>query len=732
MRFDKRAHSKPPRLGLRLVAAAVVTASGLGVLLLTAASHRAARISLSSTGMSMGPDQCNLPQLAFCDTFQTIVGGGREGDLDPTKWSFTRVSEQNNPSQGLVDNYAPSLAQFCKTTKLVQPDGDSFICGAQFNESNHWMESMDDNGQYVMNSNRIRQPFDFANRTGNIVFDVDAKTEGNHSFWPEVWITDQPVQGPHTDHPATHVYPRNGIGFVFNADWCGSPSASGVGMAAPTGNALREIDVFANYVETVIPFIGTSPCFTTQADMANHFQLKISQSHVEVWASDAGGMNFRQVNSVDLPALPFSRGYLSFEHAQYNSAKFNSTNTMTYHWHAIGFDGPVLPLDRSYEVPDALAPVPDGTVNLGYEVPTKAFQLAGVDLSNVAQAYLTYSTYYFSAPKTITATINGTSRSFADPNPDAASAGGYQWRYSVQPVALADLHQGTNTVTFSTPSCGGGMCPTLANIDLELVLNDNAPATPPTTMAMPPTTTTPVSPTTVPKSTTTTVAMPTTTLASPPASASTGGVKLDRQVSRNAGPGSTLISPGLSTSAGNELLIAFLSSDGPGMPSSQSFTSVTGGGLTWSRVVASNAQSGAAEIWTAFSTNPVSNLTVTATRAAGGYEGSITVAAFKGASGTGAVAAAAGPGAAPSAALTTTSSGSWVWGVGHDWDNGLARTAGPSQTLVRQYVDTNIGDTSWVQRQTSITAAAGTPVTISDTAPTTDEWNLAAIEIRPN
>ena len=48
--------------------------------------------------------------------------------------------------------------------KTVQPDSDSYICGEQFGESNHWMESMDDNGQYVMNSTaypsavRLREP----------------------------------------------------------------------------------------------------------------------------------------------------------------------------------------------------------------------------------------------------------------------------------------------------------------------------------------------------------------------------------------------------------------------------------------------------------------------------------------------------------------------------------------------------------------------------------------------
>jgi hypothetical protein len=400
-------------------------------------------------------DQCQLMQIAFCDTFQEIVGGGREGDLDPAKWSFTRASQNNNPAQGLINNYLPFNAEFCMTHQIMIPDQDSFICGQQFGESNHWMEGMDDGGQYVMNSNRIRQPFDFAGRTGNVVWSVDAKTEGSHSFWTEVWISDEPVQGPHLDHPGTHMYPRNGMMLLFDADWCGPTNQ--------TANALREIVSFTNYQPTT--YTVRSPCFSTQDDHANHFQMKVSQNHVDLWASDAGGGNFRQIASVNV-ALSFTRGYLSFQHAQYNAAKFNSTNTMTYHWHAIGFDGPVLPLDRGYEVPDALQRRSDATYNLGYQTPTGTFSLGNVDLSNVKTAYLTYDVYWFASNRTMTATINGANRNAPDPNADGAN--GYAWRYIVQPVALSDLHNGTNTVSFKPTNCSD-QCPTVANIDLELV-----------------------------------------------------------------------------------------------------------------------------------------------------------------------------------------------------------------------------------------------------------------------
>ena len=41
------------------------------------------------------------------------------------------------------------------------------------------------------------------------------------------------------------------------------------------------------------------------------------------------------------------------------------------------------------------------------------------------------------------------------------------------------------------------------------------------------------------------------------------------------------------------------------------------------------------------------------------------------------------------------------------------------------------GDTYWVQRQTSRTPSSGTTVTINDTAPTGDHYNLSICEIRP-
>jgi chitodextrinase len=215
-------------------------------------------------------------------------------------------------------------------------------------------------------------------------------------------------------------------------------------------------------------------------------------------------------------------------------------------------------------------------------------------------------------------------------------------------------------------------------------------------------------------------------------SVTTGAAALamDAQVTTHQSSSATSISsPPLSTTGSNELLVAFVSSDGPA--SGASFSSVTGGGLTWRLRKRANGQGGVVEIWQAVAPAPLANVVVAATRSSGSYQGTLNVVAFKGANTAidGATGGGSATSGAPSATLATTAAGSWVWGVGNDWSNAVARVVGPSQTKVDEYLGST-GDTYWVQRQTSQTPGSGTVVTINDTAPTSDMWNLALIEIR--
>ncbi|MGD1078804.1 MAG: N,N-dimethylformamidase beta subunit family domain-containing protein [Candidatus Sulfotelmatobacter sp.] len=217
---------------------------------------------------------------------------------------------------------------------------------------------------------------------------------------------------------------------------------------------------------------------------------------------------------------------------------------------------------------------------------------------------------------------------------------------------------------------------------------------------------------------------------------STAQLLIDQTVSTDrSSAATTIVSPTFSTSKTNELLLAFVATDATS--ANMTVTGVTGASLTWTLVKRTNTQLGTAEIWRAFSSTALSNVSVTATLAKS-VAASLTVVTFTGVdpSGTGGSGAIGNTGSgnanpgAPTAQLTTTRNNSWVFGVGNDYDNAIARTPGPNQAIVHQYLST-LGDTYWAQRQNSTTPTSGTAVTINDTAPTTDRYNLSICEILP-
>ncbi len=165
---------------------------------------------------------------------------------------------------------------------------------------------------------------------------------------------------------------------------------------------------------------------------------------------------------------------------------------------------------------------------------------------------------------------------------------------------------------------------------------------------------------------------------------------------------------------------------------------MTGAGLTWVLVKRTNTQAGTAEIWRAFAPAVLSSVKVTAALSQS-VVSSMTILSFTGVPTTGtngsaaigAVASGSASKGAPAASLVTTQGGSLVVGVGNDFDNAIARTPLAGQTLVNQAFSST-GDTYWVQRVNAPIAAKGTTVTLGDSAPSTDRYNLSICEIVPN
>jgi hypothetical protein len=183
----------------------------------------------------------------------------------------------------------------------------------------------------------------------------------------------------------------------------------------------------------------------------------------------------------------------------------------------------------------------------------------------------------------------------------------------------------------------------------------------------------------------------------------------------------------ITTSSRDTLLVALVQADGP--KSGGQTVTVSGGGLTWTRDAAQNKGLGDAEVWSATLSRPLSRQTITATAGSRGYDVNLAVVSFQNASGIGATTTAFSSRGAPGATLTTTQPNSWVWASANDWGGDSRRTAPFGQTAVIQALDLTDRKAFWVQTTNNPTATASTHVTINDTAPTTDPFNLALVEV---
>lgn len=215
------------------------------------------------------------------------------------------------------------------------------------------------------------------------------------------------------------------------------------------------------------------------------------------------------------------------------------------------------------------------------------------------------------------------------------------------------------------------------------------------------------------------------------------GIAVDASVSANHNTaGKTSVSPVFSTKSTNELLLAFIATDATGSTNTR-VLSVTGGGLTWVLAHRANAQPGTSEIWRAFAPAVLHNVNVTATLSAT-VASSITVSSFSGVAttgsyGSGAIGATSSgyaPSGEPHAKLVTTHNNSLVVGVGTDSEHAIARTLMPGEVLMSQDLSP-AGDTYWVQRMAAPIPLKGTTVSLGDTAPTADRFNMSICEILP-
>jgi hypothetical protein len=432
-----------------------------------------------------------MQQPAFCETFEKPHPGGRGGEIDEAEWSFSRhghmqTEQLRRAPASSTENGTPysNTPTFCGTTfnGLVPPndvklcdgtDGGGFL-SKQLNEVFH------DFGDFGINSMRIRQQFDFTGRKGTIVFDVDAKLnvgfEG-HGWWNELWITEDPAPVPYHGAPTVGSFPRRGIGFQIaprQLETCGAPGFNEVGGYFITENyaLVREGNL-------------NGKCFKSADKKLNRFKVIISTSAVEFWVSNADNPKLppARVASVSGLNLKFSRGYVHFQHSQYNAAKANNaSSSQTYRWDNIAFDGPAYPRPRGYDVPDELKNFESGGMvgkSVGYYlsdgggITPRTVTVPGVSLADALKAEFNFS---ISARRgeTLRYRFNGNAwHDFQVPEnigqgDDSQPGDATLLRAFTAPVALTELVAGDNKleVTLAENS------PThtvIANMDLTII-----------------------------------------------------------------------------------------------------------------------------------------------------------------------------------------------------------------------------------------------------------------------
>src|SRR4051812_28225990 len=129
------------------------------------------------------PGSCGLDKPAFCEDFEKPSPGGRGGDLDESIWAFSRWGHETrqhfvrDPAKTEADKLYPPF--FCgKPLGSVGFGSDVVSCdgtGVDGLTSHQLNEVYDDQEDFAFNSMMIRQLFDFTDRTGTIMVDVDAK-----------------------------------------------------------------------------------------------------------------------------------------------------------------------------------------------------------------------------------------------------------------------------------------------------------------------------------------------------------------------------------------------------------------------------------------------------------------------------------------------------------------------------------------------------------------------------
>jgi hypothetical protein len=464
----------------------------------------------------IGEPGCGFETAAFCDTFGApATKRSRGGELDGVFWSGSRSFNQLSTTRALgvgmafIPECRPDLPD------KVWPNQDALICEPTSDlQSKHLLVATAAQF-YGQNSYRIRQPFDFAERTGRIVFDASTDPMNPLNGWISLAITEDPMSAPGYSilgNDEGSIIPRNAMEVHF----------TNIGADQLIG--VRFLHVFTEYVDTVYtPPEGTTAAARSKGKV-NHFELSISAEQVEVTITpfSEDGLTFEAPAQVyrQPVQLPFSRGYVVLSLHNHATLKYSHASdpeglidAAVARIDNVGFDGPVITDWRESSAPDSLVrfegepfqPVQDprNPENIGYDIgyvvrdeaqgPGPALHLDGVeplDIESAALALTLNVTFVAGASSpadyALRARVNGrtwherkltpaevafftegptTLDSDGNPIGDPASQGRLALMLD---IPIEELVMGDNTVEFVTANVPTSYPPIVYNVDLVM------------------------------------------------------------------------------------------------------------------------------------------------------------------------------------------------------------------------------------------------------------------------
>jgi hypothetical protein len=462
----------------------------------------------------IGKAGCGFEAAAFCDTFDApSARQGRAGELDRLFWSAGRNQGQLSTTRAMGIGMA--VIPECRPgmSTHVWPDGDTLICNPTSSVASNHLLVATAAQNYGQNGYRIRQPFDFANRTGKIVFDAAVNLLSPLHGWVSPAITEDPIAVPGfaiRGNDEGSIVPRNAVEVHF------------ANFGDYTRMSVRNVQIFRDYVDTVHepPQASSAPAF--EPGKLQHYEFSISEQGIEVTVTphseDGVAFGAPEVRFKVDATIPFSRGYVHVSVHNHAMLKYTQPDSQPEILDAtvaqidnVGFDGPVIGNYREYEVPDALVKFneplgdPYNSENVGYDIgyvvqdaaegPKQVLRFNGVDTSNVASARLAFTVWLnFSGASAFDqfafrARLNGKrwlERKFSpaeirfftegptviDPKGAPVGDPASQGRLALMiDVPLEDLVSGENTVEFVTANIPTSYPPLVSNVDLVMGTN---------------------------------------------------------------------------------------------------------------------------------------------------------------------------------------------------------------------------------------------------------------------